>query len=284
MFNSSSDEDEIDAKQALCLFGKGRPRGAVTHHRHKPTHSSREGRIPFPWPAKMSTKESFGKYFGKINVAKYMEIPANFLESDSDDDDGSLSTPPLTPPSTPPLVPLNLNPLVPSLSLAPLSPNASSSSSESILPKAEEVKEVEEATNTFYNILDEKYKKAVDKIVEEHVGYKDSILSFGGHSIIEAQIDAEKEDALQRLREEYDARIKKIEDRITGGLNALPEPKKEHISDSEKAFRDRYPSIFSRSNGEHSDADLEHRLHSLYHSQRDVRHESPPHLETKEEA
>jgi len=290
MFNSSSDEDEIDAKQALRLFGKVRPQGAVTHHRPKPTHSSREGRIPFPWPAKVSTKESFGKYFGKINVAKYMQIPAKFLESDSDDDDGSLSTPPSippsTPPSTPPLAPLNLNPLVPSLSLAPLSPNASSSSSESILPKTEEVKEVEEATEALYSTLEELYHKAADKIVEEHATIKNIVASAGGDSVVETKLDDDKEDALQRLREEYDARFQQIEDRFIEGLDDMPKPNKDRIpiNVSEKAFMDRYPSIFAKNRVEYDEADLEHRLHSLYHSRRDARHDSPPHIETKEEA
>ena len=214
-----------------------------------------------------------------MNVTKSMEIPAKFLESDSDDDDGISSTPPPSAPPSPTLPSLSLAP-PPSLSLAP----SSSSSSDIILPETEDIKAIEEATEVFYQDLNEKYKKEVDEVMANWEEIKRAVGAFGYEPFVEAGMDAERDEALQKVQKDYEAKMKDLEDQLVEAAAKLPEPKKAYISDSEKAFRDRYPSIFSKSHVEHDDADLEHRLHSLYYSRRDARHDSPPHFETREEA
>ena len=134
----------------------------------------------------------------------------------------------------------------PSLSLAP-----PSSSSEVILPRTEEVKEIEEATEAIYEDLYEKYRGAVDEVMAEWDEIKYSVGIYGYDRHVEDGMNARGAEQLDALKEDYEERIRSLEDQLAKAAVKLPEPNKFYSrpsgdSSATEALRNRYPSILSK--------------------------------------
>lgn len=275
MMNSSSDEDEIDTKRALRLFGKGRRQyGAATLPRPKLTHSSREGRIPFPWPRHTNTKEVLSEYFGKSGVSKYMEIPAHLLESDSDDDlaDSSGSSTHLLESDSdddladssglsgrsllPPLaltVPIslkttrNLSP-PPLISSSGANPPSLSLHAEAKADSKDDHQFEEETVDPFYD-LKIRYEIAANAIINDHAHRRNMT---GGDPEAVAAIEDSLRNKMTNLHEKTQEKLDNLKHEAEGELAEviadLPKPYRSWDVNDPHAdtLRSRYPSILSK--------------------------------------